>query len=68
MADRQDESGGQAQPGISRRDLLRSGVAGAVGLAAGGEHWLELGRGTKSRRSAEPAEPTTKDSREPTVT
>ena len=35
MGDRQDESGGQAPSGISRRDLLRSGVAGAVGLAAG---------------------------------
>ena len=35
MGDRADEAGGQAQAGISRRDLLRSGVAGAVGLAAG---------------------------------
>ena len=35
MGDRQDEIAGQAQAGISRRDLLRSGVAGAVGLAAG---------------------------------
>ena len=35
MGDIQDEKGGQAHSGISRRDLLRSGVAGAVGLAAG---------------------------------
>ena len=35
MADKQDDVGGQADSGISRRDLLRSGVAGAVGLAAG---------------------------------
>ncbi len=35
MGDRQDERSGQANAGISRRDLLRSGVAGAVGLAAG---------------------------------
>ena len=35
MGDRQDEKLGQAHAGISRRDLLRSGVAGAVGLAAG---------------------------------
>ena len=35
MGDRQDENGGQAHAGISRRDLFRSGVAGAVGLAAG---------------------------------
>ncbi len=35
MEDRQDEKPGQAHAGISRRDLLRSGVAGAVGLAAG---------------------------------
>ena len=35
MGDRQDEKGGQAHAGISRRDLLRSGVAGAVGLTAG---------------------------------
>ncbi len=35
MGDRQDDADGQAGSGISRRDLLRSGVAGAVGLAAG---------------------------------
>ncbi len=35
MADKQDDVGGQTHTGISRRDLLRSGVAGAVGLAAG---------------------------------
>ena len=35
MGNRQDEKLGQAHAGISRRDLLRSGVAGAVGLAAG---------------------------------
>jgi FtsP/CotA-like multicopper oxidase with cupredoxin domain len=35
MGDGLDEKGGQAPGGISRRDLLRSGVAGAVGLAAG---------------------------------
>ncbi len=35
MTDRQDDVDNQAESGISRRDLLRSGVAGAVGLAAG---------------------------------
>ena len=35
MGARQDEKDSQGLAGISRRDLLRSGVAGAVGLAAG---------------------------------
>jgi len=35
MPDRPNDPGNQADTGISRRDLLRSGVAGAVGLAAG---------------------------------
>ena len=35
MSDKQDEKGGRSHAGISRRDLVRSGVAGAVGLAAG---------------------------------
>ena len=35
MGAKQDEKGGQGLAGISRRDLLRSGVAGAVGIAAG---------------------------------
>ena len=35
MGDIHDKEGSQAHAGISRRDLLRSGVTGAVGLAAG---------------------------------
>ena len=35
MADKHDEFDGQAHTGMSRRDLLRSGMVGAVGLAAG---------------------------------